>query len=466
MNPSTTESEQTTKKVRWRVGTLSYTTGGIVVLFFWLLLGDFSWSMRDRSVAPMAQWYLDHLNVSNLIFGLLISSFPALVGLILGPIISVRSDRHRGRWGRRIPYLLITTPLAAMGMLGLAATPLVAKWVHGFMPEQNEQLVALVCFGFFWAAFEFATIAGQSVFGGLINDVVPSTLLGRFYGLFRAISLIDGMIFNYWIMGMVPDYFTLILLIVGLFYGVSFMIVCFKVKEGEYPAPPPKDESAVGGLKSWWRDIRQYFRESFTNRYYLSIFLMLMLSLLSFYPVNIYALPYARSLNIDMGTYGKFLALTYLISLCLSYFLGWISDILHPLRVSMVALLGYFLVSAWGMIYAKTPDMFLTAWVAHGVLSGCYFTSSASLTMRLFPRNKFAQFGSAAAIFAAPATMAIAPLTGMVIDVSDDSYHLVFALGSALALSGFLLGIYVYIQFKRHGGPKNYVAPMVPDELP
>ncbi len=39
--------------------------------------------MRDRSVGPMAQWYLEHLDVPNYLFALLISSFPALVGLIL-----------------------------------------------------------------------------------------------------------------------------------------------------------------------------------------------------------------------------------------------------------------------------------------------------------------------------------------------------------------------------------------------
>lgn len=153
---------------RWQAGTLVYTTGGLVALFAWLLLGDFAWSMRDRSVGPMSQWYLNSLGVPNLLFGLLISSFPAFIGLVLGPIISVRSDRHRGKWGRRIPFLLVTTPLAAFGMIGLAVTPLVAKWVHGHFPGQTEMTVSVICFGVFWAAFEFATIASQAVFGGLV----------------------------------------------------------------------------------------------------------------------------------------------------------------------------------------------------------------------------------------------------------------------------------------------------------
>lgn len=314
----------------WRVGTLVYSTGGLVALFAWLLLGDFAWSMRDRSVGPMSQWYLNSLGVPNLVFGLLISSFPAFIGLILGPIISVRSDRHRGKWGRRIPFLLVTTPLAAFGMIGLGLTPLVAKWVHGHFPGQSEMTVSVICFGVFWAAFEFATIASQAVFGGLVNDVVPQQLLGRFYGLFRAVSLIDGMIFNYWIMGRVPDHFTLILLIIGTFYGVAFLLVCLRIKEGEYPPPPPPDPNRTGLVGGFFKEAGVYFRECFTNPYYLAVFVMLMAASLTFLPVNTFGIPFAKSLGVDMDAYGKSLALTFAISLCLSYFLGWLADVFIP----------------------------------------------------------------------------------------------------------------------------------------
>jgi hypothetical protein len=96
----------------------------------------------------------------------------------------------------------------------------------------------------FWAAFELATIAGGAVFGGLINDVVPKEVLGRFYGIFRMISLIDGIIFNYWLTGKIPAHFSLIMTAAGIFYGVTFMIVCLKVKEGEHP-PRRQPEPAL-----------------------------------------------------------------------------------------------------------------------------------------------------------------------------------------------------------------------------
>ncbi|HSI09858.1 MAG TPA: MFS transporter [Rariglobus sp.] len=465
----------------WRVGTLTYTMAGLVALFGWLLCGDFAWSMRDRSVAPMAQWYLGDLKVPSVIFGLLLTSFPAFVGLILGPVIAVKSDRHRGKWGRRIPFLLVTTPFAALGMIGLGLTPVLAEWLHGLGAPgsavggwlhqaiggsssgawllsmlENKMVVSVVCFSVFWAAFELATVIGQSVFGGLINDVVPPELLGRFYGLFRAVSLLDGIFFNYWIMGKVPGHFTLILVAIGVFYGAAFMWVCLKVKEGAYPPPAPAEELPRGRVA----EVATYFKESFSRPYYVFVFVMLMTGSLSFMPVNSFAIPYASSLGMDMTAYGHCLAVTFTISLCLAYFLGWMADKYHPMRVSMVSLAGYIVVTLAGYIWVKTPESFAIALVAHGVLSGCYFTSAASLGQRLFPRSKFGQFSSAAGLFGSLSLMAIGPAMGAVVDLTGRNYRYTFVIGGLLALVALISAWLVYVRFLRLGGPKAYVAPV------
>lgn len=471
------------KPKTWQAGTLIYTSGGLVMLFLWLLWGDFAWSMRDRSIGPMAQWYLNHLNVSNLLFGLLISSFPALIGLIFSPIVAVKSDRHRGRFGRRIPFLLITTPIAAFGMIGIGLTPVFAAWLHHALSPtesiglwlqqtvgsssvgagliaatQNEVLVALILFGIFWAGFEFATITSQTVFSGLINDVVPRAFLGRFYGLFRAVSLIDGMLVNFWIIGHVPTHFTVILISIGSFYGIAFLWVCFKVKEGDYPPPPPPPDKRglLGGFK---REVKGYCSECFSNGYYVAIFLFLMAAALAFAPLNTFAIPYARSLNVNMEVYGKFLALTYLISFCLSFFLGWLADLLHPLRLAMATLACYIVVTVLGSLYATDATSFLALWVVHGILSGCYFTSSASLAQRLFPHAKFAQFASAAAMFTAFGNMIIGPAMGTIIDLSNNVYRYTFTAGFVLTSIALLAAWYAHARFMRLGGVKNYRAP-------
>lgn len=446
----------------WTAGTLTYTTGGLAVLFFWLLWGDFAWSMRDRSVGPMVQWYLSHLKVPGLVFGLIASSFPALVTLIIGPVISVKSDRHRGPRGRRIPFLLVTTPIAALAMIGIAFTPVMAHYARMLVPSGNELLVSVVCFGLFWAAYELAFVASRAVFDGLVNDVVPKQFLGRFYGLFRAIALVDGMIFNFWIMGRVPAHFTLILCVIAVFYGVALTWMCLKVKEGQYP-PPAVDTTGAGRgggfLRRFAAEIRTYCRECFTNSYYLFVFVMLMLGTASLAPLNVFQIPYAVHLGVGMDLYGQCLSLVFLISLILSFFLGWLCDVFHPLRVVMASLAGYACVMLAGGLYATTPERFLIVWVGHGVLAGCYFTSVASLGLRLFPHARFAQFASAATMFTSLANMTIAPLIGTLIDVTGKFYRLTFFSGLATALLALVCGSFVYSRFMKLGGPKNYAAP-------
>jgi len=281
--------------------------------------------------------------------------------------------------------------------------------------------------------------------------VVPRELLGRFYGLFRAISLIDGIIFNFWLTGKIPTHYTLMFVTIGAFYGCAFMWVCFRVKEGEYPPPGPKMTRSAG--------VKTYFRECFSNRYYVSVFVMMMAAGLAFAPINTFSIPYAKSLEVDMDHYGKALATTYFVSLTLAYFLGWLADRFHPLRVSIVTMVGYLLVSAYGALFATTPATFMPAFILHGVLSGCYFTSAASLGQRLFPHSRYAQFASAAGIVMAPANIVLAPLVGILIDGTGGFYRMTFFAGCAMAALALVTAWRVHGHFMRLGGPKGYVAP-------
>ena len=60
----------------WRVGTLTYTSGGLVILFCWLLAGDFAWSMKERSVMWVVQLLIKKFEASDMIAGLMIGTLP------------------------------------------------------------------------------------------------------------------------------------------------------------------------------------------------------------------------------------------------------------------------------------------------------------------------------------------------------------------------------------------------------
>ena len=75
------------KKI-WSNGTLTYTLTGLVVLFVFLLVGDFTWALRERSAGMIARIMLKKFGASDFLNGLIVVSIPTVIGLFLGPIIS------------------------------------------------------------------------------------------------------------------------------------------------------------------------------------------------------------------------------------------------------------------------------------------------------------------------------------------------------------------------------------------
>jgi MFS family permease len=446
-------------KRRWHVGSLTYTAGGLAVLFCWLLWGDFAWNMKERAITPVAQLMLRGFSAPDWLVGLLVGSVPCAIGMFLGPVVSVVSDRHRGRWGRRIPFLLIPTPVVALAMFGLAVTPPLGLWIHGWLGVHSpgEMACRISTFAFFWAVFEIATIIVNTLFSALINDVVPQAIIGRFFALFRAVSLIAGVIFNFYLMGKASTHYLEIFLGLGTLYGVGFMLMCFKVKEGDYPPPPP--HARVHVRSRLVAPVVVYLKECFSKPFYLWFFLANTLGNLALGPVNTFAVFHARSVGMSDGLYGKSLALSYTISLVLSYPLGILADRLHPLRLGIFAMSLYVGVTVYGFLYATSVWPFFTAYVLHTVAAGTFLTGTASISQRLLPSSRFAEFHSAAGIIGSICYMILPPALGFFIQFMNHDYRYVFLLGGILALASVVAYTVLFLRFLKLGGDKAYVAP-------
>lgn len=441
----------------WRVGTLTYTTSALVVLFFWLLSGDFAWSIRERSVSSVVQILLVKFDASDLLNGILLGSLPAAIAMLVGPVVCYKSDRHRGPWGRRIPFLLLPTPFAVLAILGFAFSPMIGEWIDRSLgdasPGVNSCVLALFCI--FWTVFEIAAITANSVFGALINDVVPDEVLGRFFSAFRAVALGVGILFNYWMLGKAETEYVWIFIFVALVYGVGFTAMCLKVKEGTYPPPPSAEEEPSGILSS----VGSYFRESFGNPYYLWFFAAMSVAAMAFQPVNLFGIFYAKHVGLSVDLYGKCLAATYVISLILAYPIGSLVDRLHPIRMGLIALLLYAIVAVLGAVYAGDRVGFAVMFVAHGVIAGTFFTATASIGQRLLPKKRFAQYASAMGIVVCLGSLIIGPLTGVILNFVHQDYRYTFLLGAILVMIAFLLLQLVYRRFLSLGGLESYLAP-------
>ena len=441
----------------WSVGTLTYTSAGIAALFFWLLWGDFAWSMKDRAVGSVATLMVKSFGVSDFTYGLLILSFPNFTNAILGPLVSFRSDRHRGRFGRRIPFLAFTVPFIVAGMIGLAFTPWLGRELHGLIGADaiSPNMACLLVFGFFWIMFDFGNTLASSIFTALVNDVVPVAFLGRFFGLFRAISLAAGVLFNFFFLGHAEAYSMWIFLGLAALYGTGFTMLLCKVKEGEYPPaePAPRGAGSIPAI------FRTYLKECFALPYYRWALLAVPVANMANVPFNAYTIFYAKSLNIGMDELGRYFAYTYIISFGLSYFLGMLADRFHPIRMGIASTAVYGVLAFCGTFLISGHLSFAIVFILHGVISGCFSTLTASFGPRLFPRKYFAQFNSAMWILQSFIWMILTPVTGRILDLIDHRYNYTLFIGGICSIFGVAILCVVYRGFLKLGGDRNYQAP-------
>jgi MFS family permease len=443
----------------WQVGTLAYTSAGLVALFLWLVGGDFALALRDRGNGAVFQLLIHKYGASDTFTALLMGSVPSALALFLGPVIGYKSDRHRGRWGRRIPFLLLSTPFFVIALAGMAFSPILGGTLHQTLGPRSPgaTMSVLLFFSLFWIIFDFAGIIAGSVFNALLNDVVPQHFLGRIFGAFRGIGLAAGIIFNHWIYGIAATQYVWIFLGMAALSALGNLIVCLKVKEGYYPPPAPV--RAAPGLASFFEAAKGYFQECLGHSYYWWFYIFSILCVIAGNPINLFSLYYALSLKLNTQQYGDCLALTYFISFLLSYPWGVLADRFHPLRLSLVSLAIYALVVTGGGLLIQNVTTFEIAFIAHGVAAGLIVTSTASLGLRLLPRSNFAQFASAGGILGCAVGIVFGPAAGVILDHMHHDYRYTFYMSSFLTAVTFLCGLVLHAKFMALGGPQYYVAP-------
>ncbi len=450
-----TQNTASAKKI-YRAGTLTYTFGGLVLLFITLLGGDFPWALKDRAIGASATLLISKFDISELLYSLIILAFPSFTSIFLCPILSYLSDRHRGRLGRRIPFLIFTTPFVVIGAGGLGFTTILGTQLMHLIPALSYNTACIICFAFFWVLLDFGASLAGCLSTALFNDVVPPEMLGRFFAFIRVISLGAGILFNYVLLGLVESYYLYIFVGVAALYAVGLTVLCTRIKEGEYPPPEPIP-AGLSLLQRIFLPIMTYFRQCFSHPYYILLIVVASLGSFSCSPFNMYAVRFAKHINVDMAVYGRIFAYAYIGSFLLSIPLGWITDKIHPIRATMVSLICYGVTMMIGWFFVTDVKNFEIVLFFHVLISGIYYTVSASLLPRLFPRLLFAQFHSANTIMTC-ILGTISPLCfGILVDRFD--YPVVFlicVIFCCLAVGG--LGL-VLKKFKEYGGDRGYVPP-------
>lgn len=448
-------------EIAFAAGSLTYTRGGIAVLAFWLLWGDFAFAFFENIFGRFLPLFLRDLEASNTLVGLMTGGLVGIVNVLCLPGISRWSDRFRSPRGRRIPFLLVATPITVLALVCAGFSPeisgllypLFPGWLGKFLSAQVFTL-SLLCV--FVVAYDFFNMVLVNGYNWLLRDVVPDKIMARFLSWFRIINTLSGMIFLWFVFPYVMSHRAEVFLGVGAFYLVAFTLMCFKVKEGDYP--PPKEEA---GRPGFFKGMLAYFRECLGHpiyRYY--VLVSVMWYLVSGCTNPFITLLMNETLKLDMGDMGMLFAINAGVSVLVLYPVGWACDRFGPLKITVLTLAVQIAISAAALFFVGSKGTMTAYLILAALPVVSWKLASFAASVKIFPKSQFGQFVSALNVFGTGAMVAGNVLIGALIDACGDNYRIAFAWAGIFAIAALVCMLRVLKLYRKLGGPDNYTAPV------
>ncbi len=463
-----------TKNNIFTSGTLKYTFGGMVILFIWLLWGDFIFNIFDiallQQVMPLK---LKALGASDTLNAAVNKSLAAFITFFMTPFISFRSDRHRGKTGRRIPFLRWSTPFVGLFMVLMGFSDSFAALLSGTSQvfqiaglTITKPVLTLILISIFLVGFDFTSSYVNTLFWYLINDVVPQKTMSRFIAMFKIIGFLAVMLFNKYIFPSSLDHFRLIFAVSGAAYVIGFMIMCFTVKEGEYPPPPSGEQPGfIPAIKTYWR-------ERFSHRIYMLVFMTSVFYLLSSASSNFAILRNTAALGLSMKDVGNMNFYTGIVNLAVLFPAAWLADRFHPLRTFLWGLIAYFVLHLFQCVWifkdfgeANLSLLYMFT-IAQNCIMAILMTSEIPMYMRIFPRAQYGQFCGANAMIRTLFFIPGSILAGYCFDMlhkftgpGDWQYRYYPLWTAVVILPGIFFAFSLRREWKRLGGASDFRPP-------
>lgn len=408
----------------WKAGTLVYDRKGLIKLFFWLYVGQFTFWMEHIAIPMLFPLLMSQKGFSAAEIGSLWAIFP-LGALVLFPIIGTLSDRTRTKWGRRRPWDMLTTPVWFIGLLALP-----------FIEDQNygQAMICMILIGF--------AGAGSNVLTGFYNDVVPPELLGRFNAGMRMLGSAGGILVNLVALRLFDSAPILVFVSLAVIGFIGEMLMLFMVKEGEYPAPPPKTSilKTVGG----------FLKEGFANRYIIFLWLTLGMTALGGPVMGIYFNNFITNTETGLGYSSTQLGYMGAIGTALSMVLilpaGWFVDRFGPKKIWI-----------WGGSLVGLSNLsmyfFATSFVSVTILYTIYATVNILMIATLLPvmycfipKDKFGQLNGSNQIVTRLLQIFGATTLGALITFANEDFRVAFIFGGVAYL---LSPLFMWLMLKQ-----------------
>jgi MFS family permease len=173
-----------------------------------------TWNLYDSQVPPLLREHIGSAALIGLLMGM-----DNVLGIFIQPWMGNRSDHTRTSWGRRMPYLLVGMPLAALLFL-------VIPHVAASLP-----LLIMVMFGYALVANSFKPIAES-----LLPDFVPPERRSRANAVVKIAASLTVMVAALISIFLIDTHPKLSFAIPSILMVVSLAVLAANVRDSRSPA--------------------------------------------------------------------------------------------------------------------------------------------------------------------------------------------------------------------------------------
>ena len=171
------------------------------------------WNFYDNQVPPMLR---DHLGSAALVG--FVMGMDNLLGIFIQPWMANRSDRTRTKWGRRIPYLAVGMPTAALLFI--------------LLPHVGSSLPLLIVV---IVAFALVSNSFKPIGEALVPDFIAPERRGRANAWVKIASALTVIVAALVSLLLVDDHPELAFTAVAVITLVSVTVLCLSMRDSDSP---------------------------------------------------------------------------------------------------------------------------------------------------------------------------------------------------------------------------------------
>lgn len=338
------------------------------------------WNFYDSQVPPLLRDHIGSVAIVGFVMGM-----DNLLGIFIQPWMANRSDRTRTRWGRRIPYLAVGMPTAAVLFVVLPHTA-------GSLPL----LIGVI------VAFALVSNSFKPIGEALVPDFVPPERRSRANAAVKIASAITVIVAALVSMLLVDEHPELAFAVVASITLVAVTVLCLSIRDSSSPGyqaalaeDGDEEESAVGAARV--RDtIVEIVRDADRSR------LLLIVAIFVFgcawAASRALLTPYGQeTLDLSRGDAGGLTLPSGVAFLLAAYPTALLAERFGRLRTMVGGMSIYVLGMLLGLL-VQTPTMTVVAFCIGAAGASAFLVNAVVVLWNLAPSARV--FGTYAALYA------------------------------------------------------------------